>query len=92
MVEIIFTQKADCDLFLSKAAIPPPTRPSFVGRRAGTSFTFVTIYDAPWELNGKLIADRLKQYGTVLSCQNAFNQSLLPERVHDSRHVIRMSL
>ena len=66
MEEIIFTQKADCDLFLSKAAIPPPRRPSFFDRRAGTSFTFVTIRDTPWELNDKVIADQLKQYGTAL--------------------------
>ena len=92
MVEIRFARKADCDLFLSKAAIPSPRQTSFFGRPAGTSFTFVTVPDAPWELNDKLITDRLEQYGTVLPCQCAFNQSLLPERVHDGRCVIRLSL
>ena len=92
VVEITFARKADCDLFLSKAAIPSPRRPSFFGRPARTSFTFVTVRDAPWELNEKLITDRLEQYGTVLSCRRAFNQSLLPEKIHDGRRVIRMSL
>ena len=92
VVEITFARKADCDLFLSKAAIPSPRRPSFFGRPARTSFTFVTVRDAPWELNDKLITDRLEQYGTVLSCRRAFNQSLLPEKIHDGRRVIRMSL
>ena len=50
------------------------------------------VRDAPWELNDKLITDRLEQYGTVLSCRRAFNQSLLPEKIHDGRRVIRMSL
>ena len=74
VVEITFAREADCDLFLSKAAIPSNRRPSFFG------------------LNDKLITDRLEQYGTVLSCRRAFNQSLLPEKIHDGRRVIRMSL
>ena len=92
VVEITFARKADCDLFLSKAAIPSPRRPSFFGLSARTPFTFVTVRDAPWKLNDKLITDRLEQYGTVLSCRRAFNQSLLPEKIHDGRRVIRMSL
>ena len=92
VIEITFARKADCDIFLSKAAIPSPRRPSFFGRTARTSFPFVTIRYAPWELSDKLITDRLEQYGTVLSCRRAFNQPLLPEKIHDGRRVIRMSL
>ena len=92
MVEVTFARKADCDLFLSKAAIPSSRRPSFFGRPARTSSIFVTIRDAPWELSDNLITDRLNQYGTVLSCRRAFNQALLPEKIHDGRRVVRMLL
>ena len=35
---------------------------------------------------------RLRKYGIVYWCRRAFNQSLLPEKVHDGRRVLRMSL
>ena len=92
MVEITFARKADCALFLSKAAIPSSRRPSFFGRPSRTSSIFVTIRDAPWELSDNLITDRLNQYGTVLSCRRAFNQALLPEKIHNGRRVVRMLL
>ena len=63
-VEITFARKVDCDLFLSKAAIPSSRRLSFFGRLARNSSIFVTTRDAPWELSDNLITD---QYGTVLS-------------------------
>ena len=35
---------------------------------------------------------RLRKYGLIYSCHRAFNQSLLPEKVHDGRCMLRMSL
>ena len=92
MVEVTFASKNACDLFLSQSAIPSSRRRFVFSRQAGNASLFVTIRDAPWELPDKLITDRLEQYGTVLSHRRAFNQALLPERVHDGRRVLRMVL
>ena len=90
MVEVTFAKKEDCDLFLSRAAIPSGQRPFTFSRSSRSSTIFVTVRDAPWELSDKLIADRLEQYGTVISIRRAYNQSLLPKKVHDGRRVLRM--
>ena len=92
MVEVTFAKKEDCDFFLSRAAIPSGQRPFTFSRSSTSSTLFVTVRDAPWELSDKLIADRLEQYGTVISIRRAYNQSLLPEKVHDGRRVLRMVL
>lgn len=92
MVEVTFASKNVCDLFLSQSAIPSSQRRFVFSRPAGNSSLFVTIRDAPWELPDKLITDRLEQYGTVISHRRAYNQSLLPEKVHDGRRVLRMVL
>ena len=92
MVEVTFAKKEDCDPFLSRAAIPSRQRPFIFSRSSRSSTIFVTVRDAPWELSDKLIADRLEQYGTVISIRRAYNQSLLPEKVHDGRSVLRMVL
>ena len=92
MVEVTFAKKEDCDLFLSRAAIPSRQRPFTFSRSSRSSTIFVTVRDAPWELSDKLIADRLEQYGTVISIRRTYNQSLLPEKVHDGRRVLRMVL
>ena len=81
MVEVTFARKEDCDLFLSRAGIPSGQRPFTFSRSSKSSTIFVTVRDAPWELSEKLIADRLEQYGTVISIRCAYNQSLLPEKV-----------
>ena len=54
--------------------------------------TFVIVWDAPWELPDELISQRLQEYGEVHSNRHAYNQSLLPEKVHDGRRVLRMSI
>ena len=90
-VDVTFTRADSRDLFLSKAAITirqQPTRP----RPAWQTGTFVTIWDAPWELPDELISRRLQEYGEVHSNRRAYNQSLLPEKVHDGRRVLRMSI
>lgn len=88
----MFAKKEVCDLFLSRAAIPSPQRPFTFSRLSGSSTILVTVREAPSELSDKLIADRLEQYGTVISIHRAFNQSLLLEKVHDGRRVLRMAL
>ena len=92
MVEVTFAKKEDCDLFLSRAAIPSRQRPFTFSRSSGSSTIFGSVRDVPWELSDKLIADRLEQYGTVISIRRACNQRLLPEKVHDFRRVLRMTL
>ena len=92
MVKVTFASKNACDLFLSQSAIPSPQRRFVFSRLAGNSSLFVTIRDAPWKFPDKLITDHLEQYGTVISHRQAYNQSLLPEEVHDGRRVLRMVL
>lgn len=90
-VDVTFTRTDSRDLFLSKAAITirqRTTRP----RPAWQTGTFVTVWDAPWELPDELISRRLQEYGEVHSNRRAYNQSLLPEKVHDGRRVLRMSI
>ena len=90
-VDVTFTRADSRDLFLSKAAITirqRPTRP----RPAWQTGTFVTVWDATWELPDELISRRLQEYGEVHSNRRAYNQSLLPEKVHDGRRVLRMSI
>ena len=58
------------------------TRP----RPAWQTGTFVIVWDAPWELTDELKSRRLQEYGEVHS------NSLLPQKVHDGRRVLRMSI
>ena len=90
-VDITFSHKEDRDLFLSKAAVTINqqrinTRPT---RESGV---FVTLYNAPWELGDEIITRRLSPFGQIHYFRRAYNQSLLPERVHDGRGVYRMTL
>ena len=90
-VDITFLCKEDRDLFLSKAAVT-------INRRgmstcpARESGIFVTLYNAPWELGEEIITRRLSPFGQIHYFHRAYNQSLLPERVHDGRRVYRMTL
>ena len=90
-VDVTFTRTDSRDLFLSKAGITIRQRPART-RPAWQSGIFVTVWDAPWELPDDLIALRLQEYGEVHSNRRAYNQSLLPEKIHDGRRVLRMTL
>ena len=90
-VDVTFTRSDLRDLFLSKASIMIRQRPAYP-RPAWQSGTFVTVRDAPWELPDELIVQRLGEYGEVHSWRRAYNQSLLPEKVHDGRRVLRMTV
>ena len=90
-MDVTFTRKEDRELFLSKVALVINWRPATI-RPAYESSVFVTVQDAPWELPDDLIIRRLGQFGSVYSIRRAYNQSLLPEKVHDGRRVLRMSV
>ena len=90
-VDVTFTSTQDRELFLSKVALVINQRPATI-RPAYESTLFVTVREAPWELPDDLIVQRLGQFGSVYSIRRAFNQSLLPEKVHDGRRVLRMTL
>ena len=91
-IEATFATVADHDLFLSKAALVFGTPRSFAHVPTNSSAIYVTVHNVPWELPDNLLMARLRQYGLVYSCRRAFNQSLLPEKVHDGRRVLRMTL
>ena len=91
-IEVTFSTVADHDLFLSKAALALGSPQSFAHIPSNSSAIYVTVHNAPWELPDNLLMARLRKYGLVYSCRRAFNQSLLPEKVHDGRHVLRMSV
>ena len=89
LVDVTLTKKQFCDLLLSKISVIFRQRTA-VRTPVGESGVFVTVRDAPWQLSDQLIQQRLEQYGYVFSIRRAYNQSLLPEKVHDGRRVLRM--
>lgn len=90
-VDVTFTPTDSRDLFLRKAGITIRQRPART-RPPWQIGTFVTVWDAPWELPDDLISQRLQEYGKVHSNRRAYNHSLLPEKIHDGRCVLRMSI
>ena len=91
-IEVTFATVEDHDLFLSKAAVAFGNPRSFAHLPSNSSAIYVTVHNVPWELPDTLLMSRLRKYGLVYGCRRAFNQSLLPEKVHDGRRVLRMSL
>ena len=91
-IEVTFSTIANHDLFLSKAALAFGTPQSFAHIPSNSLAIYVTIHNVPWELPDNVLMARLRKHGLVYSCRRAFNQSLLPEKVHDGRRVLRMSL
>jgi len=90
-VDITFLRKEDRDLFLSKAAVTINQR-RISTRPATESRVFVMLYNAPRELGDEIITRRLLPFGQIHYFRLAYNQSLLPERVHDGCHVYQMTL
>ena len=87
-IEATFATVADHDLFLSKAALVFGTLRSFAHIRTNSSAIYVTVHNVPWELPNNLLITRLRKYCLVYSCRRAFNQSLLPEKVHDGQRLL----
>ena len=89
VVSVTFSTKDFCDLFIQKSAFISRSRNKF-RRNPSSLFTFIIVFDAPYELLAEALSHCLSKYGSVYNIRRSNLHGY--DGIQNGTRVVKMDL